>query len=374
MNRLIDKALLLLYCLGFCFLQEEISLCVVFFFLAAGLSCFGEVLPRKSFLPAVLLVYGGIVLFLPQGVLFFPLLAYDYFSLVLPGEKRLWTLVPLGIFFILPVSSYSSFIIYYLLIGICLGGLLWYRNDSYERLSQNYKKVRDDGIERNLLLKEKNKTLIEKQNYEIYAATLKERNRIAREIHDHVGHMLSRGILMTGAMKTLFKDSPAAENLSQLEETLNTAMNNIRESVHDLHDEAVNLKETVEKLTGEFHYCPITLEYDIDCPPSPQIRYCFIALLKEGLSNISAHSQGNHAWITLREHPAMYQLIIRDNGTGGEPSPGRGIGLSNMQERVEALKGTIYFQQQKGFQILVSIPKESFWKSENQKINQEKGL
>ena len=248
--------------------------------------------------------------------------------------------------------------IYYLLIGMFLGGLLWYRSASYEKLSLDYKKVRDDGIERSLLLKEKNKTLIERQNYEIYAATLKERNRIAREIHDHVGHMLSRAILMTGAMKTMFRDPAASQPLSQLEDTLNTAMDNIRESVHDLHNEAVNLRETMENLIASFHYCPVSLEYDISSPPPPQVRYCFISILKEGLSNISLHSQGDKAWVTLREHPAMYQLIIRDNGIGKSSSPGGGIGLSNMQERVETLKGSIYFESTKGFQIFVSIPKE----------------
>ena len=55
-------------------------------------------------------------------------------------------------------------------------------------------------------LQKKNKALQEKQNYEIYAATLRERNRIAREIHDNVGHLLSRTILLTGAAKTLNRD------------------------------------------------------------------------------------------------------------------------------------------------------------------------
>ena len=50
---------------------------------------------------------------------------------------------------------------------------------------------------------------MEKQDTEIYLATLKERNRIAREIHDNVGHMLSRSILMVGALKTVNQ----AENL-----------------------------------------------------------------------------------------------------------------------------------------------------------------
>ena len=64
-------------------------------------------------------------------------------------------------------------------------------------------KLRDDSTEKNLLLEEKNHMLVEKQNYEIYTATLKERNRIAREIHDNVGHLLSRSILITGAAKAV---------------------------------------------------------------------------------------------------------------------------------------------------------------------------
>ena len=358
MNRLTDKALLLLYTLGSCLLIQPDPVYIWFFFLAVAFSAFSEFLQNKLFLLPGLAVYGLVTLAFPQGVFFYPLLAYDYFSAGLLASRKLWSLVPLGILFYFPASGYSSFVIYYLLMGMFLGGLLWYRSASYEKLSLDYKKVRDDGIERSLLLKEKNKTLIEKQNYEIYAATLKERNRIAREIHDHVGHMLSRAILMTGAMKTMFRDPASAQPLSQLEDTLNTAMDNIRESVHDLHNEAVNLRETVENLIASFHYCPISLEYDISSPPPPQVRYCFIAILKEGLSNISIHSQADKAWVTLREHPAMYQLIIRDNGIGKGSSSGRGIGLSNMQERVETLKGSIYFESTKGFQIFVSIPKE----------------
>ena len=161
-------------------------------------------------------------------------------------------------------------------------------------------------------------------------------------------------------MKTVFREPSAAEPLSQLEDTLNTAMNNIRESVHDLHDEAVNLRETAENLVADFHSCPVSLEYDISCPPPPEVRYCMIAVLKEGLSNIAAHSQAEQAWITLREHPGMYQLIIRDNGvgTGGAVPETHGIGLSNMKERVEALNGSIHIQAENGFRIFITIPKK----------------
>lgn len=360
MNRLIDKALLLLYSLGICLLMPADALFVSFFFLASACSCILEFSRQKCFSLIVLGSYGLLTIFFPQGILFCPLLAYDYLSAGLLSRKNLWVLLLTGLLFCYSVSGSSAFTVYYLLLGMVLGGILWFRSSSYEELSQTYKKARDDSFEYTLLLKEKNKTLIEKQNYKIYAATLKERNRIAREIHDHVGHMLSRAILMTGAMKTVFREPSAAEPLSQLEDTLNTAMNNIRESVHDLHDEAVNLRETAENLVADFHSCPVSLEYDISCPPPPEVRYCMIAVLKEGLSNIAAHSQAEQAWITLREHPGMYQLIIRDNGvgTGGAVPETHGIGLSNMKERVEALNGSIHIQAENGFRIFITIPKK----------------
>lgn len=71
----------------------------------------------------------------------------------------------------------------------------------YDKMYFEIRRIKDDSEERTLLLAEKNKALQEKQNYEIYAATLRERNRIAREIHDNVGHLLSRTILLTGAGK-----------------------------------------------------------------------------------------------------------------------------------------------------------------------------
>lgn len=367
MNRLIDKALLLFYSLGTCLLVPADPWYVFFFFLAVALSCVMEAAEKKVFSLTVLGFYGLLTLAEPVGIFFFPLLVYDGLSAAAFSWKALWLWLPAGAVLFVTGAEYTPFIIYYLLWGSFFGGLLWYRNVSYEKLSHTFRRVRDDGMERTILLKEKNKTLIEKQNYEIYAATLKERNRIAREIHDHVGHMLSRAILMTGAMRTVLRDPSAAEPLAQLEDTLNTAMNNIRESVHDLHDEAVDLRTTVETLAAGFRGCPVALEYDIAVPPPAEVRYCMIAVLKEGLSNISAHSQATKAWIMLREHPAMYQLIIQDNGAGFPPgrassadgSIPRGIGLANMRERVEALDGLFHLQTDQGFRIFISIPKKS---------------
>ena len=250
-----------------------------------------------------------------------------------------------------------------------------------ETLELDLMRLRDDSTERNLLLAEKNRMLAEKQNSEIYAATLKERNRIAREIHDNVGHLLSRSILLTGAAKTVNASPGLSPMLENLDETLNQAMTGIRTSVHDLHDDSVNLREAVNGLIRDFTFCPVTLEYDVGQELPREVKYCMISILKEALSNIIHHSHASYVHVILREHPAIYQMCVENDGVGEtyEPEVSRndrttlsqayasnatefessGIGLSNMRDRVDALNGTMQISTENGFRIFIIIPKET---------------
>ena len=208
------------------------------------------------------------------------------------------------------------------------------------------------------MLAQKNKALLEKQDYEIYNATLRERNRIAREIHDNVGHVLSRSILMVAAAKTINKETGTASLLEKLEESLNSAMNSIRNSVHDLHDEAVNLEEVEKSLVSEFTFCQADLTYDMSRVVPREVKYCFISITKEALANVIRHSNATKVSVIVREHPALYQLCIRDNGTAeGFGQRQEGIGIANMKERVNALNGTIQITAKNGFRIFITIPK-----------------
>ena len=205
--------------------------------------------------------------------------------------------------------------------------------------------------------------LAEKQDYEIYAATLKERNRIAREIHDNVGHLLSRSILITGAAKAINASDALSPVLDDLDHSLNQAMTSIRTSVHDLHDESLNLKEAAESLTSDFTFCPVTLNYDMGLKFRGKSNDCFISIVKEALSNVARHSNATLVQITMREHPALYQLCIEDNGTLEEGLSlsennrealfsSRGIGLSNMNDRLKILNGNLQITIQKASAFL----------------------
>lgn len=314
-------------------------------------------------------IFGFSSLWIPDLLLFFPLLLYQTLSAGLfplaVVEFPFWGLLAFRF------HKFPEFLCLAGIFGFILAFFLWSHTRQYEILTRNFRQSRDDSEEHALLLSEKNKALLEKQDYEIYAATLRERNRIAREIHDNVGHVLSRSILMTAACKTINKNEALDPLLGNLEESLNGAMNSIRSSVHDLHDDAVNLEDAIKGLVKDFSFCPVTLTYDMSRQVPREVKYNLISITKEGLSNVMRHSNADSVNILLREHPALYQLCIEDNGTLGSKIPdiqtdadsnkmetvSGGMGLSNIRDRVKALGGTVQITQEKGFRIFVTIPK-----------------
>jgi signal transduction histidine kinase len=231
-----------------------------------------------------------------------------------------------------------------------------HRSFLLEKTKSKYNALRDTTKEFSLQLENKNKELMEKQDYEINLATLNERNRIARDIHDSVGHILSNAILQTGALMATCRDEVMKERLTVLKDTLSSGMDSVRSSVHDLYEESIDLYTETKRLCDGFDFCEIALDYDMDSNPDKKVKYTMLSVVREALSNIIRHSDATQVRITLREHPALYQLIVRDNGTKKAPD-GDGIGLKNIAQRVESVGGLVNIGYDKGFTVFVSIPK-----------------
>ena len=248
--------------------------------------------------------------------------------------------------------------------ALILAAILSVRAKRSLRLAQEVIHLKDSSTELRLVMQKRQQDLLEKQDYEIHLATLQERNRIAREIHDNVGHMLSRSILQMGALQTIYKEDPLHGQLTAINDTLSQAMNNIRESVHDLHNESLDLQQAVREVTDEFkEKYEIAFTYDMSAEIPRNVKYCFLAIVKEALVNVVRHSNATRVTLYCYEHPGFYQMLIEDNGTDikvkDEQLVGNcGIGLSNMRDRVEGLGGTISFRTEKGFAIHISVPKE----------------
>lgn len=223
--------------------------------------------------------------------------------------------------------------------------------------------MRDASMEHDMLMEQMNHQLIEKQNAQIYNATLKERNRIAREIHDNVGHMITRSILQVGAIGVINTDEKLKAPISDLKSTLDTAMDSMRKSVHDLYDESVDLRQALAKLKPTDSAFAFSLEYDCEDDVSRDVKYAFIAIAKEAVNNAVKHSNGDEIRIIVREHPAFYQLEIMDNGTSVDErslsgETGDGIGIKNIKERVAAIGGTMRIKADDGFMIFVTLMKK----------------
>lgn len=258
-----------------------------------------------------------------------------------------------------PVISFRNDPSIYLILTFLLylsACILSYKSKRLLKLEHDFRLLRDTSTEYHLLLQQKNKDLMERQDYEIHAAALRERNRIAREIHDNVGHLLSRSILQSGALRAINQQENLKEPLHALEETLSHAMNEIRNSVHDLHEDSIDLKHTVSDMLSGFSSYKINLNYDISGFVPAPVKYCFISVIKESLSNIAKHSNATDISVTLQSHPSLYRLSIADNGTDIHRDS-TGIGILNMQERVKNLNGHFSISTEQGFVVFVSIPR-----------------
>lgn len=348
MQKLIDKPVLL----GLCLLSLSLAQfkIISLFALLSALAVSSLCSYFENRTPVYLCIaYVVVCIFVPEFAVFLPLIVYDFAcqsNLVL---RFCW--IP-AVFFVSPQIMAA------VILSSGVAFLLQYRTASQVKTRDEYFTLMDNAKERAGHLEQKNRELMEKQDYEVRLATLAERNRIAREIHDNVGHLLTRSILQVGALRvTHTDDAKLADELLLVNDTLSGAMDSIRSSVHNLHDESVDLKMQLETMIDGFRFCPVKLRYNAGELPA-EFKTCFAAIVREALSNIAKHSSATEAAVILTEHPAFCQLVIEDNGTAKVSNSKNGIGLQNMTDRVNALGGVFRVEHTKGFKIFISVPKE----------------
>ena len=205
-----------------------------------------------------------------------------------------------------------------------------------------------------------------KQRIEEMAA-IEERNRIAREIHDSLGHSLTAlNVQLQAAASLLLSDPTQAQAfLSQAQRLGATAMQEVRQSVRALRaDEQVEqpLEETIATLAEEFRQVTgITPNVDIHLMKSVSlsISKTIYRIVQEAFTNISKYARATQVQIQLITTGDRVCLEIKDNGKGfsGDRET-TGFGLQGMQERIAALDGEFHLTTSpgSGCKITVEIP------------------
>lgn len=353
MNYIIDKLALLLLSGIAIFSIDGLTRPVLILLAGVILSEFTHILPEK-FAVIPVIASGIAALFFPHMTMIFSVFVYDALRL-----RKAPVLLLHLIAFAAAASSFSPINIAVIIISLCICALLYFRTYSMISLQKKLNEQRDDSEEAKLLLSEKNRSLMEKQDNEIYTATLKERNRIAREIHDNVGHALTRSLLQIGALQILNKDESLKESIDSIKSTLDGAMTSIRKSVYDLHSTTVDLEKLIGECTASLKdRFSVELDYSISENTHTNIKLCLLGITKEAVSNIIKHSSGDTVSIVLREHPAFYQLVIIDNGKNSGIIYNTGMGISSMKERAENAGGIFNASASDNeFRIFATIPK-----------------
>lgn len=369
MSRIIDRLILLLICICCTCLTDIMQYRIVFCLVGiiyAGVAFYtldSRVHPFVNMVMGILMVLqDGFITMLPLFIYecFWGIFKKDYRETAcITGAFIIYVLSCMirGYSYVIELADRNVILFAAIVFSMLLGIYLSHNTTIILRLKKEKLKIRDDSEELRQVMTAKNRLMREQQDNNITMATLKERNRIAREIHDNVGHLLSRSLLQVGALRTIYKEEPLSESLMLLQETLNESMTNVRNSVHDLHNESFDLHKAVNELIGKHPNFSVNFDYDMSDSVPRQIKYCFFSIITEAFQNADKYSTGDRVEILVREHPGIYQAVFWDNGQNSSIKE-TGIGLHNMQSRVDELGGTLVITNDNGFRIFISIPKK----------------
>lgn len=372
MNRLFDKSIVLACCIAAAMGLAVDARLVVAFCLGIIATSLAEVTQGKRTRRASEAAsYACIIaaFFVPPFVPFAPLALYD-----IVRRERIWPALAIGAVFVCALvadlrgGALTTRTLLLTTILSVAATLLSLRTAQLEREQERMRRTRDKLQERALALEARNRDLADRQDYEVELATLAERARIAREIHDNVGHQLTRASLQAEALRVVHADEPGvAADFADVKRTVDEALQLVRTSVHALNDNAVDLSVQLERIvegTRSDGGPQIELEVMAEHAPA-NVANCFAAVLREALSNTMRHACAQTVTVRCMEHPSFYQLIVTDDGVGEVQASGRGaaegMGLASMRERVEALGGTFTAGPRAGtggWRVFATVPKQ----------------
>jgi Signal transduction histidine kinase len=233
------------------------------------------------------------------------------------------------------------------------------RRSKVQRLYEELKKSKEE-------IEEANKKLVEYAKKVEDVAVLNERNRLAGEIHDTIGHNLTALIMEIDiCSKLLDRDlGKARVELEKASGLARDALSEVRRSVRAIKPQNMENHtgvRAIEDLLREFEKnTRIIVKLNVSKSQyslSPTVEVTLYRTIQEALTNCARYGQADIITVNLDFKEKTVELSIRDNGNGCVDFS-KGVGLTTMEERIQSLGGSIYFSGNNGFTINVVIPVE----------------
>lgn len=195
-------------------------------------------------------------------------------------------------------------------------------------------------------------------------AQTRERNRLAREIHDTLGHTLTGIATGLDACLALMDVSPeqTKKQLELLSKVSREGIKDIRRSVNELRPdslERLSLEVAIRKMVTDMSQASdVQIFFETD---EKHLKFdedeenAIYRVIQESITNAVRHGKAKRIWITLKRIDGEIILVIRDDGIGCEEIK-NGFGTKHIKERIEMLRGTVTFDGQHGFTVTARIP------------------
>lgn len=185
-----------------------------------------------------------------------------------------------------------------------------------------------------------------------------ERLRIARELHDLMGHHLT-ALSLNLEVAQHHAEGKAKEHVKQAQGLARLLLSDVRETVSNLReDDGINLKIALENLIADIPYPRIHLDLpDALLLQNPERAQVLLRCTQEMITNAIRHSQAANLWINVKQREAGLWVVACDDGKGVSHLQ-LGNGLRGMRERLEHLGGTLNISSQvgKGFTVEAHLP------------------
>jgi signal transduction histidine kinase len=186
-------------------------------------------------------------------------------------------------------------------------------------------------------------------------ARLEERLRIARELHDAMGHHLAGLSLNLEALGQRQGSSPPLETARSLTRRL---LDDLEALVEGLGREPeIDLATALESLARDIPSPRVHVDAPLLAVPNPQRAHALWRCCQEIVTNAVKHSDAENLWIAIRVSDGSIELTARDDGKGCA-SPAEGQGLEGMRRRLQELGGALFLDVQEGpgFRLRVTLP------------------
>jgi signal transduction histidine kinase len=206
------------------------------------------------------------------------------------------------------------------------------------------------------------------QEYALHAeemAVVQERNRLAREMHDTLGHRLTvAAVQLEGAQRLCASDAARAEEMvGTVREEVREALAELRSAVATLRapiEADLHLRSSLQRLIASFEEATGLVVHQMlpeEMPPLPDAyRLAIFRTAQEALTNIQKHAGAKQVWLMLSSKDNAVSLLVGDDGQGVSLTKERaGFGLRGMRERAAQLGGDLHLEPRKGGGTQVSF-------------------